>query len=179
MCARIVASHALVRHSAQSAEWAGLYRAGRFAAGGEAPSLVPKRDPLRGSLARATPDKSATISSAWRKSEPVTSLTNSNTSPPAPQPKHFQTCFSGLTKNEGCRSEWSGHRPTSWRPDRRSRVNRPAIAARSTRAFKSRALCGAGSFIGTRLLRNIPPLAFPRWWCGRLNIAGIHGRQRL
>jgi hypothetical protein len=77
----------------------------------------------------------ATARTASAKPHPRWYITSENTSPPRWHPWQKKICRSGCTKNEGCRSRWSGQRPTNWRPQRRSRVSREAKSSRSTRAF--------------------------------------------
>jgi hypothetical protein len=38
-------------------------------------------------------------------------MTKLKTSPPSPQPKHFQESRLGVTVNDGVFSPWNGHRP--------------------------------------------------------------------
>lgn len=38
-------------------------------------------------------------------------MTKLKTSPPLPQPKHFQESRPGVTVNEGVFSPWNGHSP--------------------------------------------------------------------
>ncbi len=44
------------------------------------------------------------------------SMTRVKTSPPTPQPKQWNSCFSESTVNEGSFSEWNGQSPMCFRP---------------------------------------------------------------
>ena len=59
----------------------------------------------------STPARLARVRSASGKGTESRCMTKLKTSPPRPQPKHFQESRAGVTVNEGVFSPWNGHRP--------------------------------------------------------------------
>jgi hypothetical protein len=66
-------------------------------------------------------------------------MTNENTSPPRPQPKHFQESRPGVTVNDGVVSPWNGHRPLKVVPAFFSWTVSPTTSAMFSRLLTSAA----------------------------------------
>src|SRR5262249_30563615 len=112
------------------------------------------------------PARLARNSTAPTKSRCSISRTNEMTSPPALQPKHFQSPSPSFTPNEGVFSAWNGHRPTQRTPTRRSgtycwTISTSGTAARtrsmSSSTIPTRWRLPARSFGGAHLFSARPP----------------------
>ena len=123
-----------------------------------AQSLAPRVVAAGAFSDSSTPARRARRRSASGKSIESRSMTKLKTSPPRPQPKHFQVSRAGVTVNDGVFSPWKGHSPLYEAPALRSWTVSPI---RSTRLI----FCLISAATPTDVVRLLA-------YCSRLYLMG-------